>query len=684
MADSDKALKSISPVISSLKGDLSSIADKLSMPEREGKISALKLDAANTISGTTNTLLSSTNGMLQGSFNLLDNIFEQGKSSVKAITDQSKTFVKSIGNQSKSVTDSINGLTDVSKKSLKNDEAARRDAALDKKESGAEKDKSLFEKIIAKKEEVSKDGGGFWAMLLAGGVGSIIGLLQGSLAGYLKSLQKFLNFKWITKLGELFTKIKNGAIDKFSKFKNGLMERITKITTSISNLFGKISKGIKGLPFIKNIVEFIDDIKKINIFKGGSLKGNVISKVIVKLTSFFSNIKTAFMSGLKYGKLLGAVVGKLFFPIQVLIASITGIVKGFKAFNETDGTLLEKVWEGLKEGIGGFIDVMFGWIPDALSWIASKLGLTKVAELIDSISLNPFVWIETIITFFKELGTLVSTIDFGGVAETIKTAVLGFVTGAWDWIVDGVKKFFAMSPVGLISGALTGNDALQNIQREVLKNVIPDPNKKYDKFSKESLMLKVFPDSLLEFVWGSKPSAAEGVAARGSKKAAALKKIADASKSPEAIALAEEIQKLEAEKQKYNKESIEFTKQQTDEMDDFFVNDDKVDALGKQSDQAQRKANNAGFELKRKTEELNLLLNGQSSADQLKPAQMDKTEKIDNVSQVLSESGAMNAAPVINVVNNNGGNVTNNSSQSTQNTIAESTDNVLAGSAMAL
>ena len=116
----------------------------------------------------------------------------------------------------------------------------------------------------------------------------------------------------------------------------------------------------------------------------------------------------------------------------------------------------------------------------------------------------------------------------------------------------------------------------------------------------------------------------------------------------------------------------------------FGRGDAEADVLSAQSDQAQRKANDAAFELKQKREELNLLLNGQSSADQLKPAQMDKTQNVDSVSQALSESGAMNAAPVVNVINNNGGNVTNNSSQSTQNTIAESTDNVLAGSAMAL
>jgi hypothetical protein len=607
---------------------------------------------------------------------LLDFLMEGNERTpiIKSISDLKNVALKVLGFQKEGNV--------IAKKSLKNEEAARRDAELDKKESDAEKDKSLFKKIMAKKEEVSKDGGGFWAMLIAGGIGAIIGLLQGSLVGYLKGLQKLLNFKWITKLGEFFTKIKTGAIDKFRKFKTGLLERITKITTSISNFFGKISKGIKSLPFFEKIGKFIDDIKKINIFKGGDIKGNVISKVIGRITSFFSNIKTALMAGLKYGKILGAVVGKLFVPIQLLIASITGLIDGFKAFNETDGTLLEKVWEGLKAGVGGFIDVMFGWIPDALSWIASKLGLTKVAELIDSISLNPFVWIETIITFFKELGTLVSTIDFGGVAETIKTAVLGFVTGAWDWIVDGVKKFFAMSPVGLISGAISGNDALQNIQREVLKNVIPDPNKKYDKFSKESLMLKVMPDSLLEFVWGSKPSAAEGAAARGSAKVEADKKAAAG--NPEAEKLAAEIAKLEADRQKFQKQSVNLTKAQTDEMDDFFVNDKKVEELGKASDSAQRKANQSGLELKQKREELNLLLNGQSSADQLKPAQMDKPQNVDAVGQALTENGAMNSAPTINVVNNNGGNVTNNTSQSTQNSISESTDNVLAGSAMSL
>ena len=679
----------------------------------------------NSNNNSINHLITSLNGIPQGIEKLGKNIDSINKKTVKIFSDQKESFKNSINsfgkniivkpikvspqplpenlnNQEESIKQEtlLSKLLDVSKRSLglqdlasklakqslKNEEAARRDAELDKKESAAEKDKSLFEKIIAKKEEVSKDGGGFWAMLIAGGIGAIIGLLQGSLTGYLKALQKFLNFKWIDKVGKLFTQIKNGAINKFTKFKNGLMDRIAKIIKPITDIFRKISKGFKSLPFIKNIVEFIDDIKKINIFGGAGkgLQGGALGKIILKITSFFSQIKSAFMSGLKYGKLLGAVVGKLFFPIQVLIASITGIVKGFKAFNETEGTLLENAWVGIREGVGGFIDVMFGWIPDALSWIASKLGLEQVAEFIDSISLNPFVWIETITKFFVELGTLLETIDWEGIYTKIKDAVIGFVTDTWDWIVDGVKKFFAMSPVGLISGAISGNGALENIQREVLKNVVPDPNKKYDTFSKETLMLKVMPDSLLEFVWGSKPSAAESVAARGSKKVASDKKAAEESGNPEAKRLAEEIAKLEADKQKFQKQSVELTKQQTDEMDDFFVNDEKVDTLGQQSDEAQRKSNEAGLELKQKREQLNLLLNEPNTSNQLSPDQMEKPSKVDNIGEALSETGAMNAAPVINVVNNNGGNVTNNSSQSTQNTIAESTDNVLAGSAMSL
>ena len=587
-----------------------------------------------------------------------------------------------------------------------------RKAALDKKEADAEAAKKGKGTDVMFKEAIQESG---WLGKILGSIAFFGGVIVGFFAEIAKAIKTF--FLRIEKsIYKLFPGIKGalaGMQLRFEVFRLNLLNTFGK-GGRISKLLGSFGKMFKPLgkmfgPIVKGaratISGIITTVKLVGGYIGNLGKGlfdliKPVFNVIKGLTEgsqggkFFTSILKFFKIGVKVGGALAKgipIIGQI---IMIIEGLVYGVMGAFKGFTETEGNIVQKIFGGIIGFVKGAIKGVFGGlinlVIDGIGWLGGLLGFDNFKKMLYDFDINEYIDViinavvspyKLIIDFFsnfsKNMGSIGSSIK-----GFFKTGIGSLVKTVWDFIVDGIKKFFAMSPVGLISGAISGNDALQNIQKEVLKNVIPDPNKKYDKFSKESLMLKVIPDSLLEFVWGSKPSAAEGAAARGSAKVDADK--AAAAGNLEAEKLAEDIARLEAEKQKYNKESIEFTKQQTDEMDDFFVNDDKVDVLGKQSDQAQRKANNAAFELKQKREELNLLLNGQSSADQLKPAQIDKTQNVDSVSQVLSESGAMNASPIINVVNNNGGNVTNNTSQSTQNTIAESTDNVLAGSAMAL
>jgi len=458
----------------------------------------------------------------------------------------------------------------------------------------------------------------------------------------------------------------------------------------------------KGIPIIGQIIMIIEGLVYgvMGAFKGFTeTEGNIIQKIAGGLIGFIKGAIKGVFGGLinlvidgigwlggllgfdnfkemlydfDINKYIGWLIDIIAMPFKLIIDFFSDFSENMKKVGAFFVSIGDSIMGGLRK-IGEFFEPIGEKILD---------GFNEISSFFASIGQRIINSFNAIGEFFSNIGKEIESVG-SSIKGFLKSGVISLVKTVWDFIVDGVKKFFAMSPVGLISGAMSGNDALQNIQKEVLKNVIPDPNKKYDKFSKESLMLKVMPDSLLEFVWGSKPSAAEGAAARGSAKVDADK--VAAAGNPEAEKLAEDIARLEAEKQEFNKKSVTLLEESGEErMKLFGRGDAEADVLSAQSEQAQRKANNAAFELKQKREELNLLLNGQSSADQLKPAQMDKTQNVDSVSQTLSESGAMNAAPVVNVINNNGGNVTNNSSQSTQNTIAESTDNVLAGSAMAL
>ena len=598
-----------------------------------------------------------------------------------------------------------------------------RKLALNKKESEAEAAKKGQSSGKMVKEFIKDNG---WLTNILGSLSLIGGVIVGFVG---EVIRKIKSFKIVKSILKIFEPVKNffsaigkafrSAASTFSKafdfikpvfnFIKGLGSggKISKFFSAISKFFKigiKIGATLaKSIPIIGQVIMIIEGLVfgVMGAFKGFTeTEGNIIQKIAGGLIGFIKGAIEGVFGGLinlvidgigwlggllgfdnfkemlydfDINKYIGVIIDAIAMPAKLIIDFFSDFSENMKRVGGFFVSIGDSIMGGL-EKIGLFFEPIIKEILDGFNAISSFF--VSIGESI----MNSF---NAIGSFFSNIGEEIKSVG-SSIKGFLKNGVTSLVKTVWDFIVDGVKKFFAMSPVGLISGAISGDGALENIQREVLKNVVPDPNKKYDTFSKETLMLKVMPDSLLEFVWGSKPSAAESVAARGSKKVASDKKAAEESGNPEAKRLAEEIAKLEADKQKFQKQSVELTKQQTDEMDDFFVNDEKVDTLGQQSDEAQRKSNEAGLELKQKREQLNLLLNEPNTSNQLSPDQMEKPSKVDNVGEALSETGAMNAAPVINVVNNNGGNVTNNSSQSTQNTIAESTDNVLAGSAMSL
>ena len=219
------------------------------------------------------------------------------------------------------------------RKGLKLEEAARRDEELDRKEREAEAGKkSLFEKIIDKKEELDKDGGGFWGMLIAGGISTIINFAQEGVFQYLKMLKKILNFTllkkgsldWAKKLFDIKNyKWLQTLSTKAAEFGTKFGTKVGGWFTAAGNALTKVGQGFKSLPIIKQFVEAGDELKKLKLF---GVSGNgYIAKFITKLTNLFVNIRKGFQLGLKVGGILGRLVGKLFAPIMILIGTFKGI-----------------------------------------------------------------------------------------------------------------------------------------------------------------------------------------------------------------------------------------------------------------------------------------------------------------------------------------------------------------------
>ena len=137
--------------------------------------------------------------------------------------------------------------------------------------------------------------------------------------------------------------------------------------------------------FFGRIVQTVSDFfKPIRTFfsADGPLAGVV--KMVRNAFSFASE-GSGFLKSLR---VLGRVIGKLAWPITVIMSVIDGITGAFKGFVNTDGSVPEKLLMGLLGGISGIFEGLLGMpldlLKSAVSWIAGKFGFEQVEAALDS------------------------------------------------------------------------------------------------------------------------------------------------------------------------------------------------------------------------------------------------------------------------------------------------------------
>jgi len=234
--------------------------------------------------------------------------------------------------------------------------------------------------------------------------------------GYFKGIKTFFAsgaddfMKFLTD-NSLFRVLKNG----FNTIKNFLF----------GSFMGDDVKGIKS--FASGIMQRVSDFFKPirNFFSADGPIGK-IANVIMKPFAFLK-------AGSGFMKILvgiGKVVGRLAWPITVIMGLIDGISGFFEAFGVTEGSGIKKFAVGLLGGFAGVISGIFGVIPDLLkevvSFIAGLFGFDQVKEILDGFSFTDMIKniiMSPIVMLKRALNSIIEGV--AGVVENLEIAGVG-------------------------------------------------------------------------------------------------------------------------------------------------------------------------------------------------------------------------------------------------------------------
>ena len=334
----------------------------------------------------------------------------------------------------------LKSLTDTLKDGLKFDKKTAQDEKrkdAKKGEQQREQNESLKKTLVALGDSLKDAFKDFGKITEPAGLGKIVfglvGLVSGVVVAFVAEVSKLFGF-----IINPFLKVfgKKGIIHTRLRLMRRILNR-SKIVQFIKGLFG--SKGtIARLFGPKSLLYRFFGKKGLRWFKGltqsFSALINALSPTLKllgsggKLMQFFKPIMSFMKTMFKVGKLFGAVLGKLFLPIQIIGGVISGITAAWTKFAEGD----------ILGGIGAF----FGGILDFITF-----GIIDVEKFTG--------WFKDLFgSFFDGFGKLFSGDIVGGITD-MGNAILTFVVGLPELIFDGILnaiasifKFFGLDSIG--------------------------------------------------------------------------------------------------------------------------------------------------------------------------------------------------------------------------------------------
>jgi Flp pilus assembly pilin Flp len=233
-----------------------------------------------------------------------------------------------------------------------------------------------------------------------------------ALKGYFTRLRTFFTtggddfMKFLTE-NSIFRVLKNG----FNSIKNLLFGSFEGDEIKlVKDFIGNIGKRISA---------FFEPIK--NFFSFG--ENSTFGKIVARLKSVFSFAQ----EGSGFAKMLGTVgrvIGRLAWPITLIMSVIDAVTGAFKGFVNTEGTILDKVIGGIAGGISGLLEGLIGMpldlLKSAVSWIAGKLGFEEAETFLDSFNFVDIIRdiVMSPIVMLKRA--------FNGILEIIASAVEAF------------------------------------------------------------------------------------------------------------------------------------------------------------------------------------------------------------------------------------------------------------------
>jgi hypothetical protein len=211
------------------------------------------------------------------------------------------------------------------------------------------------------------------------------------------------------------------------------------------------------------------------IFSLGSGEGGLFSKIAGAM-DFFGPLT-------KFFKAFGSILGKLAYPIQVVMSIFDTVTGALDGWNKTEGDFMAKFFGALKGGVTGLLNGLIGGLldllKDGMSWLVNLLGFENAAKALDSFSFS----------------------------DLIKKGVEGFynfIEGMIRYVMDIFKDPGKLvADVGDLFGKIS--DMAKNFLKTLLRSILPNPSS--DNIAVK-MAAKAIPDKVYEFA-GMNPKTGE-------------------------------------------------------------------------------------------------------------------------------------------------------------------------------
>lgn len=307
-------------------------------------------------------------------------------------------------------------------------------------------------------------GGSFLDILILGGAvlaGFITGVAE-KIMGLFKPVLTMLNKVRVLIFGEgtILSKLIAGISKGFTGFIRvikGISDFIYRFS-GMQSIMNAITSGIG------KVVTFVTGAAK-NFFTAIQTLGDFFSKIFGKSKGVFSAISNVFSyfddifkvikPVFNIARAIGGTFLKFIPVLGVVMAIFDTVVGAFKGFTETEGTLVDKLIGGLKGGIAGLLNGIFGSILDLLkdgvSWVLNAMGFENAAKSLDSFSFKDLISgaVDSIVEFFMTPVRIVQDIIAAMNGEIswgdMFKSVMGRIVSAILTPIDFIAKKFGIS-----------------------------------------------------------------------------------------------------------------------------------------------------------------------------------------------------------------------------------------------